>query len=79
MHSRFLDGSAWLILRWVAWAIVAPYLKIIGKRSHYSTTMSVKVPFYNIDTDSVFEIILSEEDAARAQNGKSCTFCIMKL
>lgn len=32
--------------------------------------MSTKVPFYDIDSDSVIEIILSEEDVARAQNGK---------
>lgn len=34
--------------------------------------MSTKiVPFYNIDTDTVIELELSEEDAVRAQNGKS--------
>jgi len=32
--------------------------------------MSTKiVPFYDIDTDTVIELELSEEDAVRAQNG----------
>lgn len=34
--------------------------------------MSTKiVSFYDIDTDTVVELELSEEDAVRAQNGKS--------
>ena len=33
--------------------------------------MSHTVPFYNIDTDTVIEMTLSEEDAVRAANGKS--------